>query len=183
MKKFIDWQIPEVLNHNDLRELAGYITHLLRDVPDYSMKGRTLESFKRQAREFHENIRRLALLKDAEKLNATWQGAPYQDWNATSQAGIYSIVQIKKGSVLAEEGIKMSHCVYSYWQQCVIGGCSIWSFTVTDKSGSTKRIATIEERGGRIVQVRGSYNQIIAEKLMQVVSAWAHREGLMVSGV
>ncbi len=53
----------------------------------------------------------------------------------------------------------MQHCVFSYVTRCVHGESSIFTLTKQVGTQAPTTLATIEVRGGRVVQARGRANR------------------------
>ena len=176
-------------NHNNVflalaeeeqRAIMGYLSHCLQDVAGYSLKGRTLASVQRAADEWYAENARRYYSYNAFGLSS-WKGAPYQEWNLLGDDNQwYAIFQLTKQTDLDDESAYMSHCVRIYGSICESGYCSIWSLRVRINRFWV-RLATIEvSKSKQIVQIKGKYNAIPAEKYLRMIGEWATQEGLSV---
>ena len=157
--------------------MLGYISHLLRDEPDFNIQGRTLASFTRLARAFNEqNIRRRSPWLNSK---LTWKGAAYKKWEEERNGKAYQIIQLMTGQALIDESAQLNHCVRGYAQRCHKNWCSIWSLQI--KLGETfwKSLVTIEINNSKqIVQAKSSCNRIPKGEHLDIIKAWTKREGL-----
>ena len=168
------------LTQQEQISLLGYISHCLRDVAGYSLKGRTIVSVQRDANAWYaEHERRFAILYPV--VVKTWKIAAYKEWNLLGDDNQwYAIFQLTKQAELDDESAAMSHCVRIYSFNCESGHCSIWSLRVRINRFWV-RLATIEvSKAKQIVQIKGKYNAIPAEKYLCMVQDWAAKEGLSV---
>jgi len=108
---------------------------------------------------------------------ATWSkteklkgGAEYEQ--------IWAIQELLTDKELRKEGRAMHHCVGSYGDSIERGNCSIWSLRCLDPTDTTKRIATIEVRASRIVQVCGPCNAKTEKSHLKAIDKWAGKNNL-----
>jgi hypothetical protein len=94
---------------------------------------------------------------------------------------IWVIEELLSDKELRKEGRAMHHCVGSYGDACYKGTCSIWSLRYLDPMDTTKRIATIEVRGSKIVQVRGVCNIKPEKSELRRIEKWAVSNKLKMS--
>jgi hypothetical protein len=88
--------------------------------------------------------------------------------------GDYRFVALRTPAEIIAEGRKMRHCVASYVQQVMAGGCHIVSVR---KSG--ERIATMElNKVGQMVQLKGKYNAKPSAETFLNCSAYVAAETL-----
>lgn len=172
-------------NTQENRGLIGYIDHLHREQPGFSMKGRTLPALRRQAEHYYQGIQRRW---NQEHYPQFWEGAPFKPFELKKNKAIYKIEQLKTYDELALEGESLHHCVSSYAFQCKYYGHSIWSlrkYTFEQEDGKQKptkkmeRLITIEvDAYKNIVQSRGNYNAMPSNEEKELIKKWAYLEQL-----
>lgn len=175
LQKLIAWKVEQNLSHNEQVLLMGYIAHLMQDEPDFSIKGRTLASMLRLARDNQRNYQS----NITPEMFLTWKGADWQEWNLFHRGRWFAIFQLLSGKELARESAEMSHCVRTYTRRCHRGSCYIWSLRVKKKDGSWKRLVTIEvDSHKKIVQAKAKYNAHPGKEYLEMIKDWAEREEL-----
>ncbi len=148
--------------------LDGYFIELPAENPDFSVKGRTLNSIWRA---ISKRIDRLG------NLHIQWR--PYEIGNAIyeveTETGVrtYRVQQLLTSHELEQEGSKMRHCVASYVSNCVQGECSIWSLKMSNEEGQEIRLLTIElDQNLEIQQALGKNNRRPHKEEMNILKRW-----------
>jgi len=145
----------------------------------YSLRGRNLQSLRRQMQDWHYELARVKRMGDAR-----WEGIPIADdeFELDGMPGNkWSFTQIKTSKDLAAEGTAMHHCVYSYQEKCVSGKSSIWSVKrhQPKKSIAFERALTLEiNENGEVIQIRGFANRQARPEEMHAVNHWMRKNYL-----
>jgi hypothetical protein len=164
---------------SDINDLLDYIQERLRQNPDFSMAGNTVEVLQKRMQDWHYELRRIKVLGDSK-----WTGTYIPDDSFITKDSMdneytWTFTQILSSKVLAEEGNKMHHCVFSYKKSCVEGKISIWSLKKSDMFGIMKPKVTIEiGNDGTIRQARGFANRSMKGEESHVVNMWVAKNGL-----
>jgi len=167
----------ELDQEEDIRDILSYYTHCQQVGLDFSVKGRTLASMLRTVSEWHESNYRI---RYNHLHKTTWEVANYAPWAQTIETTDYQIVQLTTTLNLVQEGAYMRHCVATYATTCSSGHTSIWSLRRKNSSGSWKSLVTIEvTKARRIVQAKARCNAVPKQQHLQMIRAWAQREGLV----
>jgi hypothetical protein len=157
------------------------------EMPGFSMKGRNIELLIRATHEWHKeltHLRRAAGRTNGGSytpdLTSTWIGSKVKHFHlkegSKDKQKLWDIEEIKNASELYDEGKSLHHCVYSYLSSCLGGKCYIFSLRLFGE-----RIATIEVRDFRAVQIRGSYNQRPSDKEIEVIEKWSKKENIEIT--
>ncbi|MDX2305259.1 MAG: PcfJ domain-containing protein [Microscillaceae bacterium] len=150
--------------------------------PDFSMKGRTLNSLLKATQEWQKEMR----IWSQELNQETWEPIEIPDFELTLDEGTlqhkhYKIRQLLTGNELYHEGKAMSHCVGGYVSSCINKECSIWAMTVDDFLTGKKKLITIElDDKGVIQQAKAKFNAQPSEEAWQVLALWAERHNLKI---
>jgi hypothetical protein len=170
--KFFARQEPK--SKEQLDDIVDYIVYRRREDTDFTIigKGHTIESLTKKVEQWHQDLRRLKLIGEA-----NWEGTPvkdrqYSQKNSDDTVNLWKFTQIKSAKELQKEGNAMRHCVLSYKNECIAGKSSIWSLTLNDN----KKL-TIEVRGNNVNQVRGLANRIARPNERTIVKRWAKDSG------
>lgn len=169
---------------NLLNDLIDYLTAMRGQDQNYNMKGRTIDSLTSQMQQWHRDLGRVKRMG-----NRTWAGVPVADAEYLNEGRDpkcdWSFVQIKTSKMLADEGNKMHHCVYSYQTHCISGRTSIWSMKrrFSGAGANYERAITLEVNNneGSIVQIRGYANRLATDRELEVIRTWAAENGLRVA--
>jgi hypothetical protein len=143
------------------------------------MAGNTVEVLQKRMQDWHYELRRIKVLGDSK-----WTGTYIPDDSFITKDSMdneytWTFTQILSSKVLAEEGNKMHHCVFSYKKSCVEGKISIWSLKKSDMFGIMKPKVTIElGNDGTIRQARGFANRSMKGEESHVVNMWVAKNGL-----
>lgn len=163
----------------------GEIVQIDPPQPNFSMKGRTVNTLLKATEEWHKSLG-----QERELVGATWKPHQIPDFELIENKGkknekVYRIQQLLTGPELQAEGSKLHHCVASYAYDCKHGQVSIWSLNVTfnDPIGTHKKLITIEvnRKHDKIVQIRGKYNRWANKMEMDIIEQWAMETGLSFS--
>jgi len=167
----------EMDQEEDIRDILSYYTHCQQEGLEFSVKGRTLVSMLRTVNEWHESNYRSQYTY---LQKTTWEGANYAPLAETIDTTDYQIVQLTTTLNLVQEGAYMRHCVATYAATCISGHKSIWSLRKKNSSGSWKSLVTIEiSKTRKIVQAKARCNAVPKQQYIQLIRAWARREGLV----
>lgn len=172
---------------NEINDLVDYLIAKKRENAQFTLMGAgfTLQSLTKKMHDWHYDLRRLKAIGTAQ-----WEGHPLNDdiYAYKDQNGVeyhWYFYQIKSSKELQEEGNAQRHCVFSYKDSCLNGGCSIWSLRLGfahETAKQAKRKVTIELRNdGSIVQARGLANRKMRSDEAAIVSKWAKDNGLYLS--
>jgi len=163
---------------HEMDDLVDFLYAAKQEDQSFELKGRTLGSLKRKMADWHHALRR-----EQQKMGGTWAGSllpdvDYQIGKDAKQA-IWRFRQIKCGSALFREGVRMHHCVAGYQGACMKGEISIWSLTSEFPVGHFNRGVTMEvTKDGRIVQCRGFANRLPYGNEVTMVKRWASEHRL-----
>ena len=174
-----------MLPQAEVAPLVDYIEHRRAEVPDFSVKGRSVLAMMREMQQWHGQ---LAKEKAASRRTFTSSGLQpmnidrsRRDVRGHRVIEIWRVREILDSKALADEGRAMSHCVFSYARRIESGECSIWALTFEDNTGHWRRL-TIEVRPSlrQIVQARGRFNRLPEPRDLLALEAWATRNKLQV---
>lgn len=148
--------------------------------PNFTMKGRTVNSLLQQVDRWHQGLG-----KRKAGIDLAWLKSPVLDFEFIEGTAerknmrIWRIDELLSSQELIDEGRKMRHCVATYAQSCHHGSCGIWSMTLQTKEGIQK-VLTIEVRlpSKTIRQVRGKMNRLPDAKEREIIQRWAAKEKL-----
>lgn len=88
----------------------------------------------------------------------------------------YSIIAPSKPDDIVQEGQSLSHCVASYVKDVSKGLCKILFLRNTNELD--KSVVTIEVRGDKVRQARGSSNRDTTENENEFIKKWAEKRNL-----
>jgi hypothetical protein len=151
--------------------------------PNFSMKGRTVESLLKEVEAWH---RRLG--KEVKGGKLQWEKSPIRDFEFiegnrdSKNMRIWSIKELVSSNELVAEGRVLKHCVASYAQSCGRGASSIWTMDFQTEDG-TEKLLTIEvaNQAKLIKQIRGRLNRLATEKEKNIILRWAEKENLKIA--
>ena len=164
----------------EVNDLVDYILSRHQAYEKWSLAGRTIDSIRQKCKDWHFELRRVKALG-----NYTWEGAPLP--NTMIQTGseahpmCWHFIQLKTSKLLAEEGNKLRHCVYSYRDHCISGSTSIWSLALDDCGIISKKVTLELDNSGDIVQARGLANRTIRLEERNAINLWARSNGLRIA--
>jgi PcfJ-like protein len=147
--------------------------------PEFSVKGRTLQSMLRLMRDWHRSlgggnslvawarssIEPLQLVepsRDGSELPRRWQ-----------------MMELTNSAQLRSEGAALHHCVASYTDRCIRGTSCIWSLRLW-RSEKILHVITVEVDPKRraVIQARGLANRAASGRPLRLLQDWATRERL-----
>lgn len=180
----------------EIDDLCDYIAARHQQDRTFSLSGRTLGSLTRQMQDWHRDIAAVARIEAARRAfradgkgepdPGRWAGSVLADWDwqpsgsqARKRREEFVVTQLVTANELVAESRAMHHCVWSYAQKCISGGCSIWSMR-RRSPGRVDRLLTIElDQRNRAIQVRGFGNRLANAEELQVLGRWAKAMGIV----
>ncbi len=181
-------------------DLCDYLAECLRRDAEYSLKGRTVATLRRQMYEWHRDLAAIqrieAALRRARGLRVVprentdeagrWPGASIADWSwrpsakeAQFKREEYAVCQLRTAEALVAETRAMRHCVSTYAAKCIAGKASIWSLRRSVQNGFD-RLLTIEvDPQHRAIQVRGACNRLAKPDEKAVLERWAKARNIV----
>ncbi|WP_339726860.1 PcfJ domain-containing protein [uncultured Gimesia sp.] len=161
----------------------GLLEEATPPVPDYSIKGRTLQSLLRDIAQWHRELESKNRIPDCEWEASEIPEYEHQDEDQENQKGKRWIIrELLNSHELEREGRQMNHCVATYVSSCVSGECSIWSMEIELKGGFKKAITIeVSKESNQICEVRGKANRLPNKLERSVLCRWAESSGLKVS--
>lgn len=174
IKKVVSFfeSFPE-LDVQSLRPILGYLNHMFHEHDNYQLKGQTINSIRRAALLYYENIDRGS---EGQPRPKSWDGTKFEDWSDDQG---FKIIQLKTAAELDFESAKMHHCVRSYAQKCGNGECSIWSLRYVDENNFDTPLATIEVNNqGFIIQAKAQCNERPGDESMKIIRKWMKEQKL-----
>lgn len=182
----------------EIGDMCDFLVDALRrNGGQFTFKGRTLGTLRRQMREWHRDLAEVARINAMRQRAAdrqygpgtvpdcpAWPGALLKDWSWNPAAKDrqkreeYLMVQLRTAAELVAETRAMHHCVSTYAQKCVDGRASIWSLRQRT-GGTVYRLLTIElDAQLRAVQVRGFANRQMRTEERALLERWAKARGI-----
>lgn len=169
---------------SEMNNLIDYFNHKVEQArvgEHYSLKGRTIESLRRQMQDWHWELARVKRLG-----NSKWEGLRYPNDQFTADGFEWKITQLTTSKELAAEGTAMHHCVYSYQQRCITGSIGIYGVRKIEVDCKEylehKRALTLEVTyTGEIIQIRGFGNRAAKTVERNAVNIWAKKNNLTIS--
>jgi hypothetical protein len=148
--------------------------------PDFSLKGRTVNSIMRLVTAWHSD---LAATTPGKRIS--WRASGIQGYRLLEkradeeQDREWSIHELLNSGALHIEGRMLRHCVYTYTDRCRRRETTIWSLRLR-VNGEEKRMVTIEVDPQRrsIVQVRAKCNRRPGGRSLEILQLWATHAGL-----
>jgi PcfJ-like protein len=172
------------LDPAELSPLVDYLGDRRRQDAAFSVSGRSLAAVTRAMNEWHRGLAREKVVRD-ELLPPSGYAAIVVDRSGHLGRRVWRVREVTSTRELADEGLRMNHCVYSYLGSIQKGFTSIWMMTLEDGSGPTGSWAmlTVEVRRDlrRIVQARGRFNRPATSEELGILHAWATRNALDIS--
>lgn len=147
--------------------------------PDFSIKGRTPTSLRRE-------IERLRQLPHVTADGPQWPASsiPGMTWHEDGACPLtWDIVELRNAKALRIEGATLHHCVADYTSACWRGKSRIWSLRCRAGEAASHPRYTIEldPKAGALVQIRGFANRLPGPRPMRVIQAWASQHGLRIA--
>lgn len=164
----------------DLGQVSPLVDYLHANLRAIDLRGRSFASVMRLVDAWHA---RLAQVRSPflRWRRAGWNGLTIEAASGELRRAEWTIVELLDSRALVDEGRRLRHCVSTYAQRCASGRSSIWSLRHRwCDDDATRSLLTIEVRPDtkRIVQIRTYANGQPARWQLELVRAWAEREGL-----
>ncbi|HEY2368681.1 MAG TPA: PcfJ domain-containing protein [Polyangiaceae bacterium] len=183
---FLEWLAAREHESDDVAIMLDYAAERFTENAKFSMKGRTIDAFLRDARAWHVELAKLRVVRQSffrpSGFKPFIRGTPP---SPRSPRIVWRVEEILDAKSLFEEGRRMGHCVYSYGGAVQTGMTSIWIMTMEDGNGPTGRWAmlTIEVRNQTrsIVQARGRFNRMPTNDERTILARFAAQNGLTVA--
>jgi hypothetical protein len=141
-----DWVITETENNGENGTLAKL----------------SFEKALQKALEWEQNCQEMEKKENELRMEAIFPKPIFEQLKIEN----YTLNYISNGSELFDEGTKMDHCVFEFWEDCNDGN----SFMYSLRNLEGKRIATLKlEKDGKIEQFFGKQNHPIKEALKNKV--------------
>jgi hypothetical protein len=178
-------KVKEILDYiNNQKYQRRYINNVWENPvqPNFSMKGRTVDSLIRSSDEWHKIqaqaatrapvIRRgyTPVIRDYKWIRSDIKGYNY---NSSNNKDFYDIIEMLSSEELRDLSHSQRNCVYSYASSCADGRCKIFTLRL-----NREPLLTIEVRGYSLVQIKGKANTNPKESEMRHVRRWADNERL-----
>jgi hypothetical protein len=148
-------------------------------LPNFSLKGRTVQSVTRLMEEWHRNagVGEGGFSWEPSRIRPLVQETPSDD--PIVPPTIWELTELTSSSQLRAEGTALQHCVASYSYGCWKGRSRIWSLR-RRKGLSYKSVVTVEiiPASRTIIQARGFRNRRASGRPLSILQTWAAREGL-----
>jgi hypothetical protein len=147
--------------------------------PDFSMKGRTVNSIMRLMRDWHRSLAN-------GRASLAWGRSQFEPWlfeelgpDPSEKPKRWHMVELTDSAQLRTEGAALHHCVASYAERCHRGASSIWSLRFW-QGERVHPVLTVEVDPGQraIIQARGFANRSPSGKSLRLLQNWAVREKL-----
>lgn len=156
----------------------GIIVDQAPPQPNFSLKGRTINSLMRQVERWHGD-----LAKIKSKNMVSWKSCGILGMSfmtgGKEQQKIWKISEILNSSLLKAEGSQMSHCVGSYVGSCFNGTKAIYSMTKDTGRGPERQLTiSVLVQSKMINEVRQAHNRIPNSEQKNIVRKWASLKGL-----
>jgi hypothetical protein len=145
--------------------------------PDFSMKGRTVQSMLRLMRDWHKSL-------GLASAGLAWAPSPLQPMlveepspDPSDPPRRWQMLELTNSAQLRTEGTALHHCVASYADHCYRGLSRIWSLRFW-RGEKVHHVLTIEidPRRRAVVQARGWANRVASGKPLRLLQEWANRE-------
>ena len=180
---FIEWLATREHRTADVAIMLDYAAERFTENAKFSMKGRTVDAFLRDARAWHVELAKLRMVRQSFFRPSGFK--PYVVVKNEPVRTVWRVEEVLDAKSLFEEGRRMGHCVYSYGGVVQSGMTSIWIMTMEDGKGPTGRWAmlTIEVRNltRSIVQARGRYNRMPTNDELSILARFAAQNGLTIA--
>jgi hypothetical protein len=150
--------------------------------PDFSIKGRSLNSILRLAKVWHSELSMGEKGRSFSWAKSGISGYRFLEKRVgEDEDRDWSIQEILESRALQAEGRAMRHCVYSYASQCRRGETTIWSLRLRVKDRE-KSLVTIQAdpRRRSIIQARAKCNLWPGVRCREIIRQWAASAGLTI---
>jgi len=167
------------LDLSGLPRLLGYIHHRYFDEEEerIHLASCSLSNLYQQMDEWYALVN---IYYKSRYRRLSWPKSNHQAFTYKKEQDEFSITELLNYEDLCHEGKVLNHCVATYVEDCLDGSCSIWSLRC-DGGEEPRSLVTIEvDREGNIAQALGKYNAQPEEEQMDIIKAWARKEGLRI---
>ncbi len=147
--------------------------------PNFTMRGRTVESLLRAVAAWHDQLGN----RPTGKLE--WRKSDVADFRfpegvqSKTNARTWRIGELLSSDELMAEGRIMKHCVATYAESCHQGTCSIWAMEVEEHDGTEKRLTIeVSHPEMEIRQIRGKRNRRASNEELAMIRRWSTEQGM-----
>jgi hypothetical protein len=163
-------------------ETPGGTIELDPPVPEFSMKGRTVQSLLRLIQAWHKSL-------GMQNAALSWTRSPFQPLlivepsrDRPESPRRWQMLELTNSAQLRMEGSALHHCVASYADRCYRGASSIWSLRLW-QGEMVRHVLTVEIDLKRrsVVQARGKANRAASGRSLQLLQDWSAREDLRIA--
>jgi len=164
----------------------------------FSFSGRTISSIISLANEWHDQLRREAQARQAQRRaliyyehgnrknekqvdTSHWKGMGINQFRLETDECIWTVTELLTAQDILNEGRKMRNCVSSYAYSCALGEKSIFSVErVYRASQEIDKTATLEVHisNRTLVQAKGKCNTGVPPKAMNIITRWAQANSI-----
>lgn len=182
-----------------VQPLRDFILHKKNVNPNYSLKGRNLQTLLNQMEHWHRELARAQVQRAREAARERNQArvarGPYiapKPVSYTWKASFSKVYEFKEGgktnwqifeltssAALSEDGSELRHCVGSYASSCHAKRVSILSLTCNGKKTATLEVDLSQNK---LVQARGKCNRKLTEKEQRIVTQWCSKNAVSPGG-
>lgn len=150
--------------------------------PEFSMKGRTMQSMLRLMRDWHQSL-------GGGSAALSWKRSPFEPLlfeesgrDPSERPRRWQMIELTDSAQLRREGAALHHCVASYADRCHRGISSIWSLRLW-RGENVHHVLTVEvdPRKRAVVQARGRANRAASGRSLRFLQDWAVRERLQMA--
>ena len=150
--------------------------------PEFSMKGRTVQSMLRLMQEWHRSL-------GEGGASLSWARSPFEPLlfeepsrDDSEMPRRWQMMELINSAQLRREGAALHHCVASYADRCYRGNSSIWSLRFW-QAEKINHVLTVEvdPRRRTVIQARGRANRAASGRPLRLLQDWALRERLRMS--
>lgn len=150
--------------------------------PEFSMKGRTVQSMLRLMKEWHRSL-------GAKGPSLSWAKSSFEPFifiepsrDGSEISRRWQMMELMNSAQLRREGAALHHCVASYADRCYRGNSSIWSLRFW-QAEKIHHVLTVEvdPRRRAVIQARGRANRAASGGPLRLLQDWAAREKLRMS--
>lgn len=172
-----------MLDTNQIGPMIDYLMHRYAENNTFSMRGRTAISVIRDMEQWHNVLVKAKHVKDMDYEPSIFLPFELKIIEGEREIGSWHINEILRSKDLLDEGRKMRHCVASYHDSIVSGSISIWTLTKKDAFSTDKHLTIeVRNRSREIVQARGHCNAKAKPEELRVLTQWAAKNSLKLSG-
>lgn len=158
-----------------LWELVEYLHAQRTDQPDFTIRGRSIETLQKEAVAWKSERAR-----EEKRRIVRWEPSAIEPFRHTTADGRdWSIRELLGSDELNAEGKAMRHCVGTYKRQCARRLTTIWSLALETPEGRRRRVTVeVDPETREIDQAKAKFNARPDAASHAVLVEWARREGL-----